>query len=198
MTYDGSHAEADGPRGQGDGSHGRSGRSRAQNDGPRAQNGEAPGAARAPRVRHARPADLPRIVELIAEHAAYEKGTPPAPGLDRRLDALLFGVPEPRLRCLVAELPGGEVVGYATCAPEISTWDGAEYLHMDCLFLRDGHRGLSLGPLLTDAVAAEARALGLTEVQWQTPAWNEGAIRFYDRLGARAKEKLRYFLPVRG
>ncbi|GAA1924304.1 hypothetical protein GCM10009837_57030 [Streptomyces durmitorensis] len=163
-------------------------------DGSRAQQSEAPGEA--PRVRHARPADLPRIVELIAEHAAYEKGTPPAPGLEQRLDALLFGVPDPRLRCLVAELPGGDVVGYATCAPEISTWDGSEYLHMDCLFLRDGHRGLGIGELLTDAVAAQARALGLTEVQWQTPAWNEGAIRFYGRIGADAKEKLRFAWQV--
>ncbi|MGW5732493.1 MULTISPECIES: HAD-IA family hydrolase [Streptomyces] len=168
-------------------------------DGPRAQHAHAPGdgSGDAPRVRHARPADLPRVVELVAEHAAYEKGTPPAPGLDRRLHTLLFEVPDPRLRCLVAELPGGEVVGYATCAPEISTWDGAEYVHMDCLFLRDGHRGLGLGELLTDAVAAEARALGLTEVQWQTPAWNEGAIRFYGRIGAEAKEKLRFTWQVR-
>ncbi|WP_336605889.1 GNAT family N-acetyltransferase [Streptomyces sp. BA2] len=171
-------------------------------DGSRAQNGEVPGASprarngEAPRVRHARPVDLPRVVELVAEHAAYEKGAPPAPGLEQRLGALLFGVPDPRLRCLVAELPGGEVVGYATCAPEISTWDGAEYLHMDCLFLRDGHRGLGLGERLTDAVAAEARALGLTEVQWQTPAWNEGAIRFYGRIGAEAKEKLRFAWQV--
>lgn len=149
-----------------------------------------------PRVRHARPADLPRIAELADEHAAYEKALPLAPGLAGRLDALLFRTPQPRLRCLVAELPGGEIVGYATCAPEVSTWDGAEYLHMDCLFLRDGHRGLGLGPLLTDAVVAEARALGLTEVQWQTPAWNEGAIRFYNRLGADAKEKLRYTWQV--
>ncbi|MGW0531632.1 N-acetyltransferase family protein [Streptomyces sp. NPDC003032] len=151
-----------------------------------------------PVVRHARPADLPRVAELAAEHAAFEKAAPPGAGLAERLGALLFGVPEPRLRCLVAELPGGELVGYATCAPEISTWDGVEYLHMDCLFLRDGHRGLGLGPLLMDAVSAEARALGLTVVQWQTPAWNEGAIRFYDRLGARAKEKLRYTLEVEG
>ncbi|MGB8941966.1 MAG: HAD-IA family hydrolase [Streptomyces sp.] len=150
----------------------------------------------APLVRHARPADLPRIVELVAEHAAYEKGAPPAPGLEQRLHSLLFEVPDPRLCCLVAELPGGDVVGYATCAPEISTWDGAEYLHMDCLFLRDGHRGLGLGERLTDAVAEQARALGLTEVQWQTPAWNEGAIRFYGRIGAEAKEKLRFAWQV--
>ncbi|WP_017600570.1 GNAT family N-acetyltransferase, partial [Nocardiopsis lucentensis] len=89
-----------------------------------------------------------------------------------------------------------EVVGYATCSPEVSTWDGCEYLHMDCLFLRDGTRGAGLGARIMDAVADTARGLGLTEVQWQTPVWNEDAIRFYDRLGARAKEKLRYTLPV--
>ncbi|MFF8277628.1 GNAT family N-acetyltransferase [Streptomyces lateritius] len=150
----------------------------------------------AARVRHALPGDMERVAELAAEHAAHEKAAPPAPGLADRLSRLLFG-PEPsRLRCLVAELPDGSLVGYATCAPELSTWDAAEYLHMDCLYLSAAQRGLGLGPLFMTALRAEARALGLPEIQWQTPAWNEGAIRFYDRLGATSKQKLRYSLPV--
>jgi GNAT superfamily N-acetyltransferase len=151
----------------------------------------------APAVRRAGPEDIPRVVELAAEHAAYEHAAPPPPDLAPRLSALLFDTPAPRLRCLVAELPGGEVVGYATCSPEISTWQAREYLHMDCLFLRSDSRGSGLGALLMEAVTAEARALGLDEIQWQTPAWNEGAARFYDRLGARPKEKLRYSLTLR-
>ncbi|MFI2185433.1 GNAT family N-acetyltransferase [Streptomyces sioyaensis] len=147
-------------------------------------------------VRHARPADLPRVVELAAEHAAYEKAAPPVPDLAARLARLLFGPETPRLRCLVAELADGQLAGYASCSPEVSTWEGREYLHMDCLYLRAEHRGLGLGPLIMEAVAAEARSLGLNEVQWQTPVWNEGAIRFYDRLGTHAKEKLRYTWPV--
>lgn len=79
------------------------------------------------------------------------------PGLAERLYALLFGTPAPRLRCLVAGTPDGAVVGYATCAPELSTWDAREYLHMDRLFLTPGHRGLGLGALVMDAVTAEAR-----------------------------------------
>jgi GNAT superfamily N-acetyltransferase len=150
----------------------------------------------APLVRHAGPDDLPRVAELAFQHAEYERAAPPAPGLADRLHGLLFATTAPRLRCLVAETPDGDVVGYATCAPELSTWDGQEYLHMDCLFLAPGHRGLGLGALLMDAVTAEARALGLTEVQWQTPSWNEGAIRFYDRLGARARAKTRFTLTV--
>ncbi|MEU9912238.1 GNAT family N-acetyltransferase [Streptomyces sp. NPDC051001] len=148
-----------------------------------------------PVVRRVRPEELADVVALITEHSAYEKAEPPAPGLEERLRSLLFGSPEPRLRCLVAELDG-IVVGYATCSAEVSTWDGTEYLHMDCLFLRDGNRGLGIGESLMAAVRDEARALGLGQVQWQTPAWNEGAIRFYARIGAVSKEKLRFFLPV--
>ncbi|GAB2512949.1 GNAT family N-acetyltransferase [Nocardiopsis aegyptia] len=150
----------------------------------------------APRVRPARREDLPRVAALAAEHAAFEKAPPPAPDLAERLAALLFDTPEPRLACLVAESAGGEVVGYATCSPEVSTWAGREYLSMDCLFLRDGTRGQGLGARLVDAVVAEARRRGLDEVQWQTPVWNTDAARFYDRLGARGKEKLRYTLPT--
>ncbi|MFF4030967.1 GNAT family N-acetyltransferase [Streptomyces sviceus] len=150
----------------------------------------------APLVRHAERADLPAVAELAAQHAEYERAAPPPDDLPARLALLLFDTAAPRLRCLVAELPDGRLVGYATCAPELSTWEGREYLHMDCLFLLPGHRGLGLGVLLMDAVLAEARALGLGEVQWQTPTWNDGAIRFYDRLGARAGQKVRYSLPV--
>ncbi|MEO3756160.1 GNAT family N-acetyltransferase [Streptomyces sp. B6B3] len=148
------------------------------------------------RIRPARVADLPRLAQLAAEHAAYEGAAPPPADLARRLERLLFGGETARLRCLVAESGDGDLIGYASCAPEVSTWDGAEYLHMDCLFLRDGHRGLGIGPLLVRAVVAEARELGLGQVQWQTPPTNTDAIRFYDRLGAQAKEKRRYFLPV--
>ncbi|MFI8960886.1 GNAT family N-acetyltransferase [Streptomyces sp. NPDC053493] len=149
-----------------------------------------------PLVRHARPDDLPRVAELAAEHAAYEKAAPPPADLARRLHHLLFTSGTSRLRCLVAELPDTTLAGYATCAPELSTWDAAEYLHMDCLYLTESARGHGLGALLMTAVRREADALGLPEIQWQTPTWNEGAIRFYDRLGATSKEKRRYSLPV--
>ncbi|GAA2168194.1 GNAT family N-acetyltransferase [Actinomadura napierensis] len=148
------------------------------------------------RVRPACAADLADVVRLVSEHAAYEKAAAPPADLAERLRTLLFGTQPPRLRCVVAESHDSEIIGYATYVPEVSTWDGAEYLHMDCLFLREGHRGLKVGPLLVEAVIAEARELGLTQIQWQTPPWNTGAIKFYGRLGAHAKEKLRYHLSV--
>lgn len=150
-----------------------------------------------PVIRPASPADLPAIVLLTAEHAAYEKADRPAADLADRLNSALFGAPTPRLHCLVVELPDGELVGYATCAPEFATWQGREYLHLDCLYLRDLYRGLGMGTDLFAAVLAHATSLGVTEVQWNTPAWNTGAIRFYDRFGAVGKDKVRYTLQTR-
>ncbi|MFF3014154.1 GNAT family N-acetyltransferase [Streptomyces sp. NPDC057939] len=148
-----------------------------------------------PAVRPARPEDLPRLVELIHEHIAYERSAPRPPGLAARLGPQLF-VDEPRQWVLLAEAPGGSVVGYAACAAEFSFWDARYHLHMDCLYLADGARGHGLGRALMDGVAALARELGLDHVEWQTPDWNEGAIRFYDRLGATGLPKRRYGWPV--
>ncbi|MEU9126831.1 GNAT family N-acetyltransferase [Kitasatospora sp. NPDC048540] len=158
--------------------------------------GSADLGAAGPRVRAAVRADLPQVAVPAAEHAAYERAAPPAEGLAELLAAELFERAEPRLSCLVAELPGGVLAGYATCTEEFSTWQGRAHLHLDCLYLRDEHRGLGLGGLVIGAVVAEAGARGLAEVQWNTPVWNEGAIRFHDRLGATRKEKQRYSLAV--
>jgi GNAT superfamily N-acetyltransferase len=50
--------------------------------------------------------------------------------------------------------------------------------------------------LLVEAAADVAREDGCFELQWQTPSWNEGAIRFYQRLGARSTSKERFTLPL--
>ncbi|MER5811138.1 GNAT family N-acetyltransferase [Streptomyces sp. NPDC002033] len=146
-------------------------------------------------MRPLRADDLPRLVELIHEHVAYEKSAPRPPGLADRLGPLLFAA-DARLWVLLAETPAGEVAGYAACSEEFAFWDARSYLHMDCLYLAEEARGHGLGAALMSGVADLARARGLARVEWQTPEWNEGAIRFYDRLGADAHPKRRYGWPV--
>nr|WP_078626275.1 GNAT family N-acetyltransferase [Streptomyces virginiae] len=146
-------------------------------------------------VRRARVGDLPRLEELVHEHIAYERSAPRPPGLAALLGPQLFAE-DARLWVLLAETPDGTVAGYAACSSEFAFWDARHYLHMDCLYLAEEARGHGLGAALVDGVAGLARELGLEQVQWQTPEWNEGAIRFYDRLGATGHRKLRYSLPV--
>ncbi|GHO62856.1 N-acetyltransferase [Ktedonobacter sp. SOSP1-52] len=134
--------------------------------------------------------DLEAVIDLCGEHAAYEGARYDPQGKVEALARALFATP-PRLYAWVVE-QGGHLLGYATATQEFSTWDAASFLHMDCLYLREEARGMGLGRLLMMEIARLARQLGCVNVQWQTPEWNEHAIRFYQRLGAIGKQKVRF------
>ncbi len=153
-------------------------------------------------IRPATPEDLPALAALCADHARYERSGPVAADLADRLRPALFG-PSPRLAALVLAGPDAErspdpdagcepatLAGYATWSREFSTWDGAEYTHLDCLYVDQAHRGGGHGRRLIEAVIAAVEG----PLQWQTPDWNTGAQRFYQRLGARGSAKIRYSL----
>lgn len=143
-------------------------------------------------VRPAGVADARALACLCAAHAAYERISHDGEGHAERLaEALHAG----RLRAwlgVLAEAP----VGYASATPDFSTLAARPYLHLDCLFLLPSARGHGLGRELMAAVAAHARDMGATQLQWQTPVWNTDAIRFYDGMGATRLAKCRYTMAL--
>lgn len=139
--------------------------------------------------------DLTEVARLCAAHATYEQALPVPDNLGELLAETLWA-PEPRLWCLVAA-EQDTLVAYLTMTLEFSTWRCREYAHLDCLYVDASHRSLGLGRLLMDAAVQQAHALGVDEMQWQTPAWNVDAIRFYDRLGATSSPKRRYTLQTK-
>lgn len=143
-------------------------------------------------IRNATPSDLPELVQLCMEHAAYERSEFDPLRKEIALHRMLFA-PGARLRCLVAE-EGEELIGYATFSVECSTWDADYYMHMDCLFLRPEARNMGIGRMLMQAIARQGLEQGVKRMQWQTPSFNVDAVRFYDRLGPVKKEKFRLFL----
>lgn len=144
-------------------------------------------------IRWARPEDLDDIVELCAEHAQFEQASYSREGKRELLQRHLFG-PSPRVRCLVADGPADTpLAGYATFTLEFSTWDAAEFVHVDCLYLRPGVRNRSLGWQIGKRIASEALALGAHHMQFQTPPFNEPAIRIYSAMGAHRKDKVRFY-----
>ncbi|MEM1041809.1 MAG: GNAT family N-acetyltransferase [Bacteroidota bacterium] len=145
-----------------------------------------------PVIRPVRPSDLDALVVLCAAHAAYEGAPYRGRGKAEALKDLLFGA-SPSLLGLVVERDEA-LVGFATWSVQLSTWDAAPYAHLDCLYLDPAARGRGLGRDLVATVARDARRAGCTQVQWQTPASNHRAIRFYERLGATAKPKVRFYL----
>jgi GNAT superfamily N-acetyltransferase len=145
-------------------------------------------------IRPAQPGDLDALMQLCAEHAEFERLTPPGPEASQTLSVALWG-PEPRAMVLVVA-DQDHICGYASFALEFATWTGREYVHLDCLYLRESHRGHGWGRALIDKVIDAAAGLGVNEMQWQTPDWNADAIRFYERVGATPRTKVRFTLGV--
>ncbi|AHX15190.1 acetyltransferase [Dyella jiangningensis] len=141
-------------------------------------------------IRRASGADMPALLALVAEHAAFEQLPERASRRPGSLTDALDHDP-PSLHAWIAQIDHA-VVGYASATRDFSTFDAAFYLHMDCLYVREGWRGHGIGLRLWETVAAFARAHGCAAVQWQTPWWNRDASRFYRRLGAVEAAKLRY------
>lgn len=143
-------------------------------------------------VRPAETVDLADIVLLCGEHARYELADFDPVG---KQDALNTAISQGRVTLWVAECASG-LVGYASATREFSTWQAKDYLHLDCLYLRDAVRGQGIGARLVAAVKHYAAEQGINEMQWQTPMWNVKARRFYCRLGATETEKTRFRMAV--
>lgn len=152
-------------------------------------------AAPAPsRVRAIAADDLDELVSMCGEHARFEKAVFATAGKAKALGNALFA-PAPRLHAWIA-LCDGRAVGYATASSEFSTWSASAFLHMDCLFVREGFRDAGVGADLLAAVIKHARTHGLHQLQWQTPHWNHAASRFYRRQGATEQHKRRFILRL--
>jgi GNAT superfamily N-acetyltransferase len=143
-------------------------------------------------VRTALPEDTHALASLCAAHANYERIPYCANGhADRLQDALASGL----LHAWLLEQRDA-VVGYASVTLDFATLGARRFAHLDCLYLEPAARGQGGGQALMRAVQAFAHAQGCTELQWQTPAWNHSAIRFYERLGVAGAAKQRYVLML--
>ena len=81
----------------------------------------------------------------------------------------------------VADDDEGSVVGHAMWFRTFSTFMGKSGIWVEDLYVRPAHRRRGHAV----ALMADLRARTLGRVEWEVLEWNEEAIDFYQRLGAR-------------
>src|ERR1035437_3112776 len=133
-------------------------------------------------LRDARPADVPAIVSLIRDLAAYEKQPEDCHADPQLLEQHLFGAK--RFAEVVLAERAGETVGFALFFHNYSTWLTRPGLYLEDLFVTPACRGLGIGEALLRHIARLAVARGGGRMEWSVLTWNEPAIGFYRRLGA--------------
>jgi GNAT superfamily N-acetyltransferase len=133
-------------------------------------------------IRPVRPDDVPVLLEMFRELAAYEKLEHMLVADERLLGEALFGE-RPAAEALIAERDG-RALGYAVYFATFSTFLARAGIWLEDVFVRPEHRGGGLGRALVAAVAAVAHARGAERMEWSALRWNELALGFYRGLGA--------------
>jgi GNAT superfamily N-acetyltransferase len=134
-------------------------------------------------VRAASPQDVPLLLELFAELAEYEHLEHELRATEQRLGDALFGE-RPAAAALIAER-GSQVAGYALFFPTFSSFLTTRGVWLEDLFVRPPHRGAGVGRALLAAVAAHVHESGGERLEWAALDWNELALGFYRRIGAK-------------
>ena len=128
-------------------------------------------------IRAAKPTDVSSIFELIKELALYEKAPEQVSNTSKGLEKDLF---EKNLcQAIVAEIDA-EIVGFALHYTSYSTWKGA-CLYLEDFYVKEDKRTLGIGQLLFDEIIRIAKESKVKRMDWQVLAWNEPAIRFYQK-----------------
>ena len=127
--------------------------------------------------------DAPLILAFIRELAAYEKLAHEVVATEDAIRGTLFG-DTPRAEVLIAELDGAPV-GFALFFHNYSTFLGRPGIYLEDLFVRPEARQHGVGRALLAELAVIASRRGCSRLEWAVLDWNESAIGFYRRLGAK-------------
>jgi GNAT superfamily N-acetyltransferase len=133
-------------------------------------------------IRAAAPDDVGAIVRLIHGLAEFERLTHLLEVTPEKLAPHLFG-PRPVVEAVVVER-AGRVVAFALFFTNFSTFLARPGLYLEDLFVEPTERGRGIGQALLEHLARLAAARGYGRFEWSVLDWNEGAIRFYQRMGA--------------
>jgi len=143
------------------------------------------------RIERATARDVPAILRFIRALAEYERLAAEAVATEAALRESLFG-PHPAAEVAIA-YDGEEPVGFALWFHNYSTFLGRAGLYLEDLFVLPQWRGRGIGGSLLAYLARVAVARGCGRMEWSVLNWNEPAIRFYRRMGARAMDEWTVF-----
>ena len=143
-------------------------------------------------VRRAVKNDGKILLSLIDALADYEKLARPDRAARRRLLRDAFGAKK-RFSVFLA-FDGRKAVGYAIYFFTYSSFLALPTLYLEDLFVLPEYRKKKAGWKLFCSCVAEAKKQGCGRMEWMVLDWNQIAIDFYDRLGAK---HLKGWLPYR-
>ena len=134
------------------------------------------------KIRKATQKDMPFVLELIQELAAFEKE--PESVVVTVDDLIRDGFSDsPLFHCLVAEKENA-IIGMALFYYRYSTWKG-KTIHLEDLIVKANQRGTGAGFALYQEIIKKGKKDNVRRIEWNVLDWNTPAIAFYEKSGAK-------------
>jgi GNAT superfamily N-acetyltransferase len=146
-------------------------------------------------IREATRDDVPVILQLIRDLATYERAPNDVTATENGLVDVLFG-DKPAAEVRLA-FEGNTPVGFAVFFHNFSTWLGRPGIYLEDLFVKPDHRGKGYGRALLVDLAKIAKDRSCGRMEWAVLDWNDPAIQFYRKLGAKPMEEWTVFRLTR-
>lgn len=135
--------------------------------------------------------DMPELMRMIHELANHEGDSAEVHTDVASLAAAGCG-PTARFGALLAEVDG-RLAGFVSFAWGYAIWRDATVMNIDDVYVRPAFRNRGVGVALMYEARRIARQAGASRLRWEAKPWNDGGIRFYERLGAPMKVKGVFF-----
>ncbi|UOK42927.1 MULTISPECIES: GNAT family N-acetyltransferase [Flavobacterium] len=132
--------------------------------------------------------DMPAVLDLIRELAVFEKEPDAVVVTAADLVSDGFGT-NPLFHTFIAEVDG-DIVGMALYYYRYSTWKG-KTIHLEDLIVKEKMRGTGLGIALYTEIMKQGKANGVRRIEWNVLDWNQNAIDFYEKSGAKVLDDWR-------
>jgi GNAT superfamily N-acetyltransferase len=133
------------------------------------------------------PTQVPALLKLIRELARFERLEHEVKATVTSLRKSLFGR-QSQAGALLAHCDG-EAIGYAVYFSTFSTFIGRPGLWLEDLYVRPQFRQRGIGRRLIEAVARIAAERNCGRLEWTALNWNQNALEFYSRLGAKVMDE---------
>lgn len=133
-------------------------------------------------IREGKKSDLPQVFELVKELALFERAPHEVTNTVEMMERDGFG-PNPVYGFFVAE-EQNRIIGLSLFYWRYSTWKGKR-LYLEDIIVTESERGRGIGKLLFDRTLAKSVEEKCTGMMWQVLDWNEPAINFYKKYGAK-------------
>ncbi|KAI9849375.1 MAG: hypothetical protein M1838_000180 [Thelocarpon superellum] len=142
--------------------------------------------------------DVPAILGLIHELAAYEHASSSVEATEEKLLSTLSFPPFPSpgyARTFLLFEPAGagptpsSPAGIALYFPSYSTWRAQPGIWLEDLYVRQDCRGRGYGTRLLSALAKELKSMGGARLEWSVLNWNKPSIAFYKSIGAKPQDE---------